>query len=78
VDGSHEPGVGAVHAHRIERLIAVCRRRGWAAAQVPGEGPRPCRPDDPGAFVHLERAVFWLEQGERGVHGAEGGSAVGG
>jgi hypothetical protein len=40
---------------------AVCRRRGWAVAFVEGQGWRPCGPDEPGAYVDLDRYVFSLE-----------------
>jgi hypothetical protein len=39
--------------------IAECRHRGWAVVHVPGEGFRPCRADEPGAYVDLSLFAFW-------------------
>jgi hypothetical protein len=39
----------------FDEAIRECRRRGWAVTDVPGEGLRPCRPDEPGAYVDLDR-----------------------
>jgi hypothetical protein len=60
----HEPGLG--HA------LLTCRERGWAVVHVPGEGWRPCRPDEPGAYVDLGRYAYWIENGESGLEGSAG------
>ena len=79
---SHWPGcsLGAVcETHpkpaALYAIIHECRARGWAAVDVPGEGVRPCRPDEPGAFVDLARANFWVQHGEDELHGRDGRSA---
>jgi hypothetical protein len=48
-----------------------CRRRGWAVAYVPGEGFRPCHPDEPWSYLDLDRYAFWLEHGDAVLLGNE-------
>jgi hypothetical protein len=61
----------------VERAAAAeeCRRRGWSAAFVAGEGWRPCAPRDEGACLDLGRYAFWLEHGEQMLAGADGPGA---
>jgi acyl-CoA reductase-like NAD-dependent aldehyde dehydrogenase len=42
---------------------------GWA----PGEGLRPCRPDDPGAYIDLDRYAYWLAYGDPDIDGNDPG-----
>ena len=51
--------------------IRECRRRGWAVIDVPGQSLRPCRPDEPGSYVDLDRYAYWLEHGDRALNGNE-------
>ena len=51
--------------------FAECRRRGWSVVHVPGEGLRPCRADEPGAYLDLDRYAFWLDHGDVALHGNE-------
>jgi hypothetical protein len=39
-----------------------CARRG---------GFRPCRPDEPGSYIDLDRYVYWLANGEASLVGNE-------
>lgn len=55
-----------------DQALAECRRRGWAVAYVPGEGFRPCRPEEPGAYADLDRYAFWRSHGDAEVVGADG------
>ena len=64
----HWPGCGRTTA--LEELLE-CRLRGWTAVHVPGEGFRPCRPDEPGAAADLDRYAFWLANGEAALDGRE-------
>jgi len=43
----------------VDDAVRVCRERGWAVAYVEEEGFRPCLPEDPGAYVDLDRYVLW-------------------
>jgi hypothetical protein len=47
-----------LEAFDLDQAIRTCRERGWSVAYVPGEGLRPCHPDEPGAYVDLDRYVF--------------------
>jgi hypothetical protein len=68
--GSVTTSSGGIQTGRdLDRLIRLCRERGWASVVVAGEPPRPCRPDEPAAGVDLDRAVFWLEHGDLALHG---------
>jgi hypothetical protein len=49
----------------------VCRARGWAVAYVPGEGFRPCDPDEPGSYLDLDRYAYWIEHGDEALQGNE-------
>ena len=51
--------------------IRECRARGWAVTHVPGEGLRPCDPDEAGSYVDLDRYAYWLEHGDASLHGNE-------
>jgi hypothetical protein len=55
----------------IARAVRICRDRGWAVAEVPGEGMRPCAPSDPGSYVDLDRYYYWLENGPGVLDGNE-------
>lgn len=75
---THWPGCGALRAdavHRpgLEHAIRTCRERGWAVVHVPGEGWRPCRPDEPDSYVDLGRFAYWPENGEGGLETSAGG-----
>ena len=54
---------------RVGVAVGECRRRGWAVSHVPGEGFRPCRADEPGAYADLDRYAFWIRSGEAALHG---------
>jgi hypothetical protein len=47
----------------LAAALRECRRRGWAVSWVPGEGFRPCRPDEPGAYADLQRYAHWRAHG---------------
>ena len=66
----HWAGCGHAPAGPAD-AIGECRRRGWAVIHVPGEGFRPCRPDEPGSYVDLDRHVHWLTNGEASLDGNE-------
>jgi hypothetical protein len=75
---AHWPGCSALHATPglepgLGHAIRTCRDQGWAVAHVPGEGWRPCRPDEPDSYVDLSRYAFWLENGEGGLGASAGG-----
>ena len=46
-----------------------CRRRGWWARMVRGEGWRPCAEGEPGAFEDLNRLAFFQQEGHDGLYG---------
>jgi hypothetical protein len=74
----HWPGCGALRNRSgfepsVGDAIRMCRERGWAVVHVPGEGWRPCSPDEPGSYVDLSRYAYWLENGEAGLDGSAGG-----
>ena len=76
VGEQHWPGCGAGAdrlggLRRIAAAAAECRRRGWAVAEVPGEGLRPCDPSEPGSYVDLDRYAYWLEHGDEVIEGNE-------
>jgi hypothetical protein len=81
---AHCPEGGAAHTvphsgwvtRPLERARALreCRRRGWMAAFVEGEGRRPCSADEPGASEDLGRYAYWLDHGDDELAGADGGS----
>lgn len=48
-----------------------CRTRGWTVVHVPGEGFRPCHPDEPGSYLDLDRYAYWLEHGDEVLQGNE-------
>lgn len=45
------------------RRVRECRRRGWYAVLVPGEGWRPSPPDAPGAIEDRNRLVVFEATG---------------
>jgi hypothetical protein len=83
---THWPGCAYAPRRRSPRdpdigrreAIAVneCRRRGWAVVHVPGEGLRPCRPDEPGAYTDLNRYAYWLANGDADIDGNEPGTST--
>jgi hypothetical protein len=46
--------------------VDECRRRGWHAVFVPGQGWLPCAPDAPGARPDLNRLAFFRAHGYDG------------
>ena len=60
----HWPGCRAdrtvAESFELETALLECRRRGWSVAYVAGEGFRPCRPDEEGAYADLDRYVYWV------------------
>ena len=66
----HWPGCGHSSAGLAD-AVGECRRRGWAVVHVPGDGFRPCRPDEPGAYVDLDRYAHWLANGDASLEGNE-------
>jgi hypothetical protein len=55
----------------LAEAVEVCHQRGWAVAYVAGEGFRPCKSDEPGAYVDLDRYYYWLRFGEDDARGSE-------
>jgi hypothetical protein len=51
-------------------------RLGWAVVHVPGEGLRPFRPDEPGAYTDLNRYAYWLANGDADIDGNEPGTST--
>jgi hypothetical protein len=74
---NHWPGcASSPEQFSLVEALAVCRQRGWAVAHVAGEGLRPCSPDEPGAYVDLDRYYYWLRFGDADVHGRSNGTAT--
>jgi hypothetical protein len=56
----------------LGEAISACRLNEWSVVHVPGEGVRPCRADDPGAYVDLDRYAFSQRVTGTDLHGHDG------
>lgn len=53
------------------RRVGECRRRGWYAVLVPGEGWRPSSPDAPGAIEDRNRLLVFEATGRDSLYEKE-------